>query len=66
MIKVEEIIREILEAKREIYNISFVGCGGSLVGFYPAYYYVTKEAKKIAAYYISSNEFVHDMPKAWE
>ncbi|ADL06681.1 SIS domain-containing protein [Lacrimispora saccharolytica] len=64
MIKVEEIIREILEAKREIYNISFVGCGGSLVGFYPAYYYVTKEAKKIAAYYISSNEFVHDMPKS--
>ena len=50
MIKVEEIIREILEAKREIYNISFVGCGGSLVGFYPAYYYVPKEAKKIAAY----------------
>lgn len=61
MENVVKIIEEIT-GKNGINNISFVGCGGSLACFYPAYYYVTREAKTITANYISSNEFVHETP----
>ena len=62
MKNVKQVIEEIL-TRRKITNICFVGCGGSLVGFYPAYYYTTRQGKGLISNYITSNEFVYDTPE---
>ena len=46
MKKAREIVNSILK-ERTVENIYFVGCGGSLVGFYPAKYFLSCEAKKL-------------------
>ena len=46
MEKVRKIISEIVE-KQEINTVYFVGCGGSLSGFFPAKYFLSEETKKI-------------------
>lgn len=62
MFDVKQIVEEITKEK-EIKNVSFVGCGGSLACFYPSYYYITREAENLAVNYCPANEFVHDTPK---
>lgn len=62
MEKAREIVSSILK-ERTVDNIYFVGCGGSLVGFYPAKYFLTCEAKKLKAGYCNSDEFVYATPK---
>ncbi|MBZ7394994.1 SIS domain-containing protein [Klebsiella michiganensis] len=57
------IIRDILTRQR-IERVWFVGCGGSLTGFWPGKYFLDCEAKKLAVGYVTSNEFVHATPKA--
>lgn len=63
MFNVKQMIEEVL-SKKEIKNVSFVGCGGSLACFQPAHYYIQEEAKNVKSFYISSNEFVYDTPKS--
>ena len=62
MEKVRKIISEIVE-KQEINTVYFVGCGGSLSGFFPAKYFLSEETKKIKVGYMNANEFVHSTPK---
>ncbi|MDO5425302.1 MAG: SIS domain-containing protein [Eubacteriales bacterium] len=62
MQKVKQIVSEIL-AKQEINTVYYVGCGGSLSGFFPAKYFLSCEAKKLKVGYINANEFVHATPK---
>lgn len=57
------IISDIL-GKQNIERVWFVGCGGSLTGFWPGKYFLDCEASKLAVGYITSNEFVHATPKA--
>ncbi len=57
------IISDIL-GKQNIERVWFVGCGGSLTGFWPWKYFLDCEASKLAVGYITSNEFVHATPKA--
>lgn len=61
MFDVKKMIEEIT-AKKEIKNLSFAGVGGSLASNYAAFYYLTREAKKLTTSYTSANEFVHDTP----
>lgn len=63
----KEIVAEIAESKKEcggIREVYFVGCGGSLGGFYPAKIFLETEAVTIRAGWYNSNEFVHNTPKA--
>lgn len=62
MYDVKTTISEIL-ANKEINNVSFTGCGGSLACFYAPYYYITRESAKLSANYGNANEFSHDTPK---
>lgn len=61
MADVKQIIEEIT-SKKEIKNLSFAGCGGSLACFYAPFYYVQRNSKKLTTSYVTSNEFVHDTP----
>lgn len=56
------IISDIL-GKQNIERVWFVGCGGSLTGFWRGKYFLDCEASKLAVGYITSNEFVHATPK---
>lgn len=62
MEKAREIVSSILK-ERQIDTIYFVGCGGSLAGFFPAKYFISCEARKVKVGYINSNEFVYATPK---
>ena len=61
MQKAKEIVSRILE-KRAVKNIYFVGCGGSLVGFWAAKYFLSREAKQLREGYMNANEFVYATP----
>ena len=61
MFDVKKMIEEI-PAKKEIKNVSFVGCGGSLACFFAPHYYVTHEAKTLTTLYENANEFTNDTP----
>ncbi len=63
----KEIIAEIIAAKKEdggIREVYFVGCGGSLGAFYPAKIFLETEASAIRTGWITSNEFIHNTPRA--
>lgn len=62
MKQVKEIVDSIL-AKGPVKTVYFVGCGGSLAGFFPAKYFLSCEAKTLKVGYINSNEFVYATPK---
>lgn len=62
MEKVREIVSSILK-DRKVETVYFVGCGGSLAGFFPAKYFLSCEAVHIKIGYINSNEFVHATPR---
>lgn len=63
---VKEIAAEIVEKKKEaggVREVYFVGCGGSLGGFYPAKVFLETEAASIRTGWYNSNEFVHNTPR---
>ena len=62
MYDVKKTISEIC-ANKEIRNVSFTGCGGSLACFYAPYYFITRESAVLSANYGNANEFSHDTPK---
>ena len=62
MQKVKEIVGSILK-DHAVDTVYFVGCGGSLAGFFPAKYFLSCEAAKLQVGYINANEFVHATPK---
>ena len=62
MQKVKEIVGDILK-NHAVDTVYFVGCGGSLAGFFPAKYFLSCEAAKLKVGYINANEFVHATPK---
>lgn len=62
MEKVREIVKAILK-NHQVDTIYFVGCGGSLSGFFPAKYFLSCEAEKMKVGYINSNEFVDATPR---
>ena len=62
MQKVKEIVGDILK-DHAVDTVYFVGCGGSLAGFFPAKYFLSCEAAKLKVGYINANEFVHATPK---
>ena len=53
----EELINSVMEQK-EIKDIFFVACGGSLVDLYPGYYFINKESKTMHAYWMTARELV--------
>ncbi len=55
MNKPEEIIREIMD-KKEIRDVFFAACGGSLVDMYPGYYFINKESGKMHAHWLPARE----------
>lgn len=59
---VNEIITKIRK-DHQIKSVYFVACGGSLTGFYPAKYFLTKESKQLNIGYMNANEFVNATPK---
>lgn len=62
----KNLIREILKAKGEdggIQNVVWVAAGGSNGGFYPAQYFMDREAAQIRSQMFTSNEFVYAPPK---
>lgn len=61
MFDVKKMVEEIA-SKKEIKNISFTGCGGSLACFFAPHYYVTHEAKTLTTLYENANEFTNDTP----
>jgi fructoselysine-6-P-deglycase FrlB-like protein len=61
MFDVKSVVEKVVKEK-EITNISFTGCGGSLACFYAPYYYVTHESSKLSTNYGNANEFSHDTP----
>ena len=62
MQKVKEIVGSILK-DHAVDTVYFVGCGGSLAGFFPAKYFLSCETAKLKVGYINANEFVHATPK---
>ena len=61
----KKVVEKAITAKKNdggIKNVCFVACGGSLGGFYPAYYLLERKSKTLRASLITSNEFVHATP----
>ncbi|MEM1485893.1 SIS domain-containing protein [Oscillospiraceae bacterium PP1C4] len=48
---------------RQLENIYFVSCGGSLATLYPGKYILERETDKVSTGDYSANEFYHDPPK---
>lgn len=59
----KRIISEVA-ASKEITQVAFVGCGASMSELYPAKYFMTNNAKKLAVSLYTANEFNYDTP-AW-
>lgn len=68
IMNIKEIIRKIISDKKEdggVKEVYYVACGGSYAAFYPAKAFLEKESKEIKVGLYSSNEFVHNLPKAF-
>jgi fructoselysine-6-P-deglycase FrlB-like protein len=67
MMKIKQIIEHMLATRQHegrIKNLYMVACGGSLGGFYPAFYLMKRKSKMLCTSLITSNEFVHAQPDA--
>ena len=62
MLDVKKAVSELM-ADKEVKNVSFAGCGGSLACFYPPYYYLTHESKTLTTNFGNANEFANNPPK---
>ena len=58
MLDVKKAVSELM-ADKEVKNVSFAGCGGSLACFYPPYYYLTHESKTLTTNFGNANEFAN-------
>lgn len=54
----KNIVIKILEERKEIKDVYFVACGGSLVDLYSGCYFIQSESKTMHAAWITSKEFV--------
>ncbi|OBA06209.1 phosphosugar isomerase [Paenibacillus polymyxa] len=66
--EIKKIIEEIVVNKQEaggIKQVYYVACGGSYGAFYPAKTFLEKEAKEVKVGLYTSNEFVHNTPRAF-
>ncbi len=53
----EEVIQNIMN-EREIKDVFFAACGGSLVDLYPGYYFINKESRTMHSYWLPAREMV--------
>ena len=61
--KANEIIKTILEERKEIKQVYWVACGGSLIDLYPAHVMVHTESKTLESGWYTSKEFLLMPPK---
>ena len=64
---IQKMISEMIAGQKEddgIKNVFFVACGGSCAALYPAKLLLEKEALNLRTGQYTSNEFVHNPPKA--
>lgn len=61
--EVQQAIQEILNQKKQIDKVVFIAAGGSNGGFYPAQYFLSREATQIRSECFTSNEFYYAPPK---
>jgi fructoselysine 6-phosphate deglycase len=64
---IKEIVKDIKQKSEMdggIRNVFFVACGGSLLALYPARYLLERESCNLSVYHLTSNEFVHALPKS--
>ncbi|PWM34341.1 MAG: SIS domain-containing protein [Clostridiales bacterium] len=59
----KKVISDILAEKKEIKDVYFVACGGSLVDLYGADYFIKAESSTIHSSFYTSKEFVLNPPK---
>lgn len=59
----KEVIKNILEEKKEIKQVYWVACGGSLIDLYPAHVMVNTESEKLESGWYTSKEFLLMPPK---
>ncbi len=65
---ISKMVRSIVESKKEaggIKQVYFVGCGGSLGAFVPAWTFMGMEACGIRTGLFNSGEFIHSIPRAF-
>lgn len=62
MEELKKLVAEILEKRREIRSVCFVGCGASRADLYPAYYFLVNNARKLRASIHTANEFNYATP----
>lgn len=55
------IIADVL-AKHELKSVAFVGCGASMSELYPAFYFLSRNTKKLNVQLFTANEFNYDQP----
>ena len=58
MFNAKAIVKDILKGRKEVKDIFFVACGGSLVDLYNGYFFITRESKEKHAMWINAGEFV--------
>ncbi|WEV40227.1 SIS domain-containing protein [Lactobacillus sp. ESL0684] len=47
MLNEKELIKEIIDSKKEITDVYFAACGGSMNDLYPGHYFIEKESTKL-------------------
>ena len=62
MQQLKQIVTRILEAQPDIRSVFFVGCGASRADLYPAYYFLTENARRLRASIHTANEFNYATP----
>lgn len=61
--EVKQAIQTVLKQKEKIKKVVFIAAGGSYGGFYPARYFLSREASEIYSECFTSNEFYYAPPK---
>lgn len=59
----KQFVTEMLEEKKNITDVYFVACGGSLVDLYPGFYFIQAESSTMRAAWLTAKEFVIAPPK---
>lgn len=54
----ETLVKKITEEQRQIKDVFFTACGGSLVDLYPGYYFINAESETMHAYWLNAKEFI--------
>lgn len=62
MQQLKQIVARILETSPDIKSVFFVGCGASRADLYPAYYFLTEQARNLRASIHTAAEFCYATP----